>query len=112
MKLDILTKKATALLKKCSTVTICFSDGHSYTAPRIMVKSDTEGFNEVTVDEQAVPDCQPGGTRAKLCYFDDRDTVILFGKAFCEDGAHGGKLRFVGEEGTFWIDGEFTAVIP
>lgn len=108
MTLDILTKKATALLRKCRTVTIYLSDGNSYTNPRTVIRTDSEDFNVITVDELAAPDCRDGGRKAKLCYFDNRDTVILFGKVFGD----GGVLRFIGEEGTFWIDGEFTAVIP
>lgn len=109
-----LTDKATTLLNNCKAVTLAFEIDGSFSRPALFTKILSKGYDTVMVaTEDAAISTQVHQRRAKLCYSDGRNDVVLMGEAeiirdfeSSEDKPHKVLLRFLGIEGAIHMDGK------
>lgn len=108
-----LTDKAAALLENCKAVTLAFEIDGSFSKPTLLPKILSKGYDTVMVaTDDDILKVEPRQHRAKLCYSDGRNDVVMVGEAeiirdfeTADKKPHKVLLRFLGTEGAIHMDG-------
>ena len=111
-----LTEKAAALLERCKAVTLAFEIDGNFAKPLLFTKILSKSYDTVMVatDDKVLAEMTQKGQRAKLCYSDGQNDVVLLGEAqiirdfeTATEKPHTVLLRFLGTEGAIHVDGTF-----